>query len=73
MGIRASVIGGRLVVDQPTDLPEGTVLDLVVEDEGDDLRPDELDRLQDALSRSHSQASEARDGAAILEELRSRR
>jgi len=41
MSIRARVSLGRLVVDEPVDLPEGTVLDLVVDDEGDELDDDE--------------------------------
>ena len=40
--IRAKVQNGRLLLDAPTDLPDGTVLDLVVDDEGDDL--DEVER-----------------------------
>jgi len=39
--LRARVINGRLTLDEATDLPEGTVLDLVVEDEGDDLGEEE--------------------------------
>jgi hypothetical protein len=35
--LRATVKKGRFVIDTPTTLPEGTVLDLVVDDEGDDL------------------------------------
>ena len=34
---RARVEKGRLVRDEPTTLPEGTVIDLVMDDEGDDL------------------------------------
>ena len=45
MSVRATVRNGRLIVDQPTDLPEGTVLDLVVDDEGDQLDPRERDAL----------------------------
>ena len=37
MVLRAHVKDGYLRVDEPTTLPEGTVLDLVVDDEGDDL------------------------------------
>ncbi len=44
-GLRARVQNGRLVVDEPTALPEGTVLDLVVDDEGDDLDAAEGSRL----------------------------
>lgn len=39
--LRARGKNGRLVPDQPTAIPEGTVVDLVAEDEGDDeLRQD---------------------------------
>lgn len=31
-GVRAQVKNGRLIVDEPTSLPEGTVLDLVLDD-----------------------------------------
>jgi hypothetical protein len=50
--LRARVINGRLRLDTATSLPEGTVLDLVVDDEGDDL--DESDRaaLNSAISRA---------------------
>jgi hypothetical protein len=63
-----------LVVDQPTDLPEGTVLDLVVDDEGDQLDEKEREALNAAISRSLSQSAEGRTAAAdvILEKLRAR-
>ena len=47
--IRASVRNGRLLMDEPTALPEGTVLDLVVDDEGDDLDEEERQALDLAL------------------------
>jgi hypothetical protein len=64
-----------LVVDQPTDLPEGTVLDLVVDDEGDQLDGKEREALNAAISRSLSQSAEGRTAAAevILDKLRARR
>lgn len=72
MSLRAVVKEGRLVVNEPTTLPEGTVLDLVVDDEGDDL--DETER---AALRTHLESSweESRRGelipaADILAELR---
>ena len=40
--LKARVIGGRLVLDEPIDLPDGTVVDLLPADEADDL--DEVDR-----------------------------
>jgi hypothetical protein len=72
MGVRATVRDGRLIVDQATDLPEGTVLDLVIDDEGDQLDSVERDGL--AISRSLAQADQG-DSApaeAILQKLRSR-
>jgi hypothetical protein len=70
--IRARVKNGRLVVDEPTDLPEGTVLDLVVDDEGDDLDADERAALDDALARSAQQVREGRVRPAedVLRDLR---
>jgi hypothetical protein len=41
MVLRALVKNGHLVLDEPTSLPEGTVLDLVVDDEGDNLDDEE--------------------------------
>jgi hypothetical protein len=35
MSIHARVLNGRLQLDVPTTLPEGTVLDLVLDEEGD--------------------------------------
>lgn len=51
-GIRAIVRNGRLVVDEPTALPEGTVLDLVVDDEGDDLTEADRAALNAAIARA---------------------
>lgn len=75
MAIRASVIAGRLVVDEHTDLPEGTVLDLVLDDEGDDFDDAEREALRQALIRSHQQAlaGQTRDASEIVGTLRSRR
>jgi len=75
MSVRATVRNGRLVVDQPTDLPEGTVLDLVVDDEGDQLDDAEREALNAAISRSLAQADAGRTASAeeILQRLRARR
>lgn len=35
--LKAQVRGGRLVLDEPTELPEGSEVELVLVDEGDDL------------------------------------
>lgn len=73
--IRARVKNGRLILDEPTDLPEGTVLDLVLDDEGDDLTPGERKALHVELRRSAGEAKKGRtkSGAKVLAELRARR
>ena len=74
-GLIARVQKGRLVLDEPTDLPEGTLINLVADDEGDDLTDDERRALHDALSESW-QSAEARrlhPASEILDELRRRR
>lgn len=55
-GIRAKVKEGRLLLDEPTSLPEGTVLELVLDDEGDDLTDDERAALDAALTKSWQSA-----------------
>ena len=49
MMLKAAVTNGRLVVDEPTDLPEGTTLDLVAADPGDELDDDERAELHAAI------------------------
>jgi hypothetical protein len=73
-GLRARVSKGRLVLDEPTSLPEGTVVDLVADDEGDDLTDDERRSLHDALTMSwtSAEAGHLRPASAILDELRRR-
>ncbi|HLT38945.1 MAG TPA: hypothetical protein VK034_21825 [Enhygromyxa sp.] len=75
MGIRATVRNGRLVVDQETQLPEGTVLDLVIDDDGDDLDEHERKALDAAISISLDQAArgEVNSAEKILARLRERR
>jgi hypothetical protein len=75
VSVRATVRNGRLIVDQPTDLPEGTVLDLVVDDEGDRLDEGERQALNAAISRSLVQAEEGHTAPVedILDRLRARR
>ena len=75
MGLRAKVKNGRLIVNQPTDLPEGTVLDLVIDDEGDDLDEVERAALHAALAKSMQQAEsgETRPAEEILAKLSARR
>jgi hypothetical protein len=74
MTIKARVSAGRLVVDEPTDLPEGTEVDLLPLDPGDWL--DEADRaaLHKALRESNADIAAGRlvDADEILRDLRSR-
>lgn len=35
--LKARVVNGRLVLDEPVDLPDGTILELVVADPGDSM------------------------------------
>ena len=71
-GIRARVKNGRLQLDEPTQLPEGTVLDLVVDDEGDDLDEKERAALHEAIAEGLA-ASDAGEemipAKALLDEL----
>ena len=75
MSIRARVSQGRLVVDEPVDLPEGTVLDLVIDDEEDELDDDERRALHARLAQSAAPESvaAARPISAVLAELRRNR
>ena len=65
---------GRLIVDEPTDLPEGTEIELLPLDPGDWL--DDVDRaaLHQALRDSDQDVKAGRlvDADTILRELRSR-
>jgi hypothetical protein len=75
MAVRAHVKRGRLVVDEPTSLPDGTVLDLVVDDEGDDLDAREREALHAAITRSwgEAKAGKVRPGADVIREIKKRR
>jgi len=73
--LRARVQNGRLILDEPTTLPEGTVIELVVDDQGDDLTDEERQALHEALARSKesADAGHLRPVSAVLDELRRRR
>lgn len=72
--LRAHVKNGRPVLDAPTTLPEGTVIDLVADDDGDDFTDNERRALHEALSASwkSAEAGDLRPASAILDELRRR-
>ena len=72
--IRARVRNGRLIVDEPTSLPEGTELDLVIDDADDDLDEAQRAALDAAISRAWAsvQAGEGRTAADVLADLAKR-
>lgn len=72
--LRVRVEKGRLILDEPTTLPEGTVLDLVLDDEGDDLSDKDREALHAALTRSCEsvEKGDVRPASAIIDELRAR-
>jgi hypothetical protein len=59
--LKARVVNGRLVLDEPTDLPEGTELHLVpVDEEGDELDEQERAALHQALDEAEADADAGR-------------
>jgi len=73
MTLKAHVRNGRLVLDEPTELPEGTEVDLLPLDPGDWLDPADRAALHDALLASQADVEAGRlvDADEILRELRS--
>ena len=73
MTIKACVHDGRLVLDEPTDLPERTEVELLPLDPGDWLDETARTALHDALRESDDDIAAGRlvDADTILQELRS--
>jgi hypothetical protein len=74
--LRAHVKNGRLVLDEPTDLPEGEVIELVRADaEGDERDDDDRAALDESLRVSIEQMNNGQliDGDEALAKLRARR
>jgi hypothetical protein len=78
--LKAHVRNGRLVLDEPTDLPEGEIVELVLFNDmlasgGDDLDDEERAALQDDIEASFAeeQAGQLIDLADAIEDLRTRR
>jgi hypothetical protein len=74
MTIKARVSAGRLVVDEPTDLPDGAELELLPLDPGDWLSDADRAALHEALRQSDADVAGGRmvDASEILRTLRSR-
>lgn len=77
--LKAHVKGGRLVLDEPTDLPEGEDVHLVPLDEvlasgGDDLDDDERRRLHESIERGLEDVRAGRtvDADQVIAKLRAR-
>lgn len=70
MIVRATVKGGRLVLDEPTDLPEGKQVDLEVLDWLDDVPPEEREALLASIDRGIDQFERGEPGIAAEELLR---
>jgi hypothetical protein len=77
--LKAQVRNGRLVLDEPTDLPEGKVIELLPLDEDDqdlaDLAPAERAALLAELRVAIAQekAGQVVDADEVLAEIRARR
>jgi hypothetical protein len=73
--LKAVVKNGRLVLDEPTELPEGTELVLAVVDDGQPLDEDERARLDESLRLGLAQARSGQlvDGDEVVSRLLARR
>lgn len=71
--LKVQVKNGRLVLDEPTDLPEGAEVEVVVID--DELTADERAALHASLDRAldDSEAGRGVDAAEYLRQYRARR
>jgi hypothetical protein len=74
MHIRGRVENGRIKVDQPIDLPEGTEVSLYLVDADDGLDGAEREKLHKALAESQEDIKAGRlvDAGDVLKGLRSR-
>lgn len=73
--LKAHVKNGRLVLDEPTDLPEGTEVTLSITDDGGDYDDEERERINESLAVSFEQARNGQliDADVVLARLRARR
>jgi hypothetical protein len=77
--LKAHVRNGRLVLDEPTDLPEGKEIELVPVDDvlasgGDYLDDEERERLHESIERGLADVKAGRtvDASDVIEGLRAR-
>ena len=71
--LKAHVKNGRLLLDEPTDLPDGAEVELTLVD--DELDPEERARLDAALELSMAQARAGQlvDAEVVIRKLRAGR
>jgi hypothetical protein len=74
LAMKARVHNGRLLLDAPTELPEGAEVDLVAIEADDDLEDEERAALHAALDEGHAQADagDTVDADEVLAHLRAR-
>jgi len=74
MTFKGRVKAGRLVVDEPTNLPEGTEVELLPLDPGDWLDDEDRAALHQVLKDSDEDVKAGRlvDAEVVLRQLRSR-
>jgi hypothetical protein len=77
--LKAQVKNGRLVLDEPTDLPEGEVVELVPVDEilasgGDYIDDEERERLHQSIQRGLEDVRAGRtiEGNEVIQKLQAR-
>jgi hypothetical protein len=68
--LRAQVKNGRLVMDEPTELPEGSVVPLEISKDWDELDDDDRAALHRALDEAEADVEAGR--VVGIEELRAR-
>jgi hypothetical protein len=73
--LRGRVKDGRIVVDEPVDLPDGTEVHLSVVDDIDEMDGEERARLHAALDEAQAEIDrgEGISGAQVLASLRANR
>jgi hypothetical protein len=73
--LRGEVRSGRLILDEPMDLPDGTVVELVPADTEDALDQEDRERLHAAIDRGIADARAGRTVPAseVLAKLRAMR
>jgi hypothetical protein len=73
--LKAQVRGGRFVVEEPANLPEGTEVELTLVETEDEFTPEERARLERELDAAQEEyeRGEGMDGFEFLAQLRAGR